>query len=76
METLRSLIRTLEVDQRMKLKLKCKCPSRSHGHKAGMCDGLATEPDGLCETCRGKTAEELSRFSEQDRPLAELSKSE
>jgi hypothetical protein len=43
----------------MKLERKCKCPSNSHGHKPGKCDSLATEPDELCETCRGKTAEEL-----------------
>jgi hypothetical protein len=60
----------------MKLKRKCQCPSKSHGHKAGKCDGLATEPDGLCEPCRGKTTEELSTITDEDRPLAQLSKSE
>ena len=58
---------------RMKLERKCKCPSNSHGHKPGKCDGLATEPDGLCETCRGKTAEELPK---EHQPLASLSKRE
>ena len=60
----------------MKLKRKCQCPSESHGHNAGECNGIATEPDGLCEPCHERAAEELSRLTERDRPLARLSKHE
>jgi hypothetical protein len=59
----------------MKLECKCKCPTSSHGHKPGKCDGLATEPDELCDTCREKTAEELPKIPEY-KPLAHLSKHE
>ena len=60
----------------MELGLKCQCPSESHGHGAGKCDGVARKPDGLCEPCHDKTAEELARMTEQDRPLADLSERE
>jgi hypothetical protein len=60
----------------MGLKHKCRCASESHGHDAGKCRGVATEPDGLCEVCREKTAEELSAVTEQDRPLAYISERE
>ena len=60
----------------MELEPKCQCPSESHGHRAGKCDGGARKPDGLCEPCHDKTAEELARMAEQDRPLADLSERE
>ena len=56
--------------------MKCKCPSKSHGHHPGKCNDLATDPDGLCDPCRDKTAEELSTITEQEQPLAPLSKRE
>ena len=27
--------------------MKCKCPTETHGHKAGKCNNLATEPDRI-----------------------------
>ena len=50
--------------------MKCQC------HRPGKCNGLAMEPDGLCEPCRGKMGEELSRITQRDQPLARLSKRE
>ena len=60
----------------MRLKNKCRCASEAHGHTAGKCKGVATEPEELCEDCRDKTAEELSAVTEQDRPLAYISERE
>ena len=60
----------------MKPKRKCRCPSESHGHNAGKCKRVATEPEGLCELCHERAAVELSTLTEQDRPLARLSKRE
>ena len=45
-------------------------------HLSDMRKGIATEPDGLCEPCHERAAEELSRITERDRPLARLSKRE
>jgi hypothetical protein len=56
--------------------MKCKCPSKSHGHQPGKCKDLATDPDGLCDPCRDKTAEELSTITEREQPLGPLSKRE
>jgi hypothetical protein len=53
----------------MKLKRKCQCASDSHGHKASKCKGTAIEPDGLCEPCHHRSAEELERITKRDRPL-------
>jgi hypothetical protein len=38
---------------------KCKCPTEGHGHKAGQCDQLATEPDRMCKPCHDKAAEAM-----------------
>ena len=32
--------------------MKCQCPSETHGHKAGKCAQIATEPDRMCKPCR------------------------
>ena len=56
--------------------MKCQCPSKSHRHKPGKCNDLTTEPDGLCDPCRDKTAQELSTITEQVQPLARISKRE
>jgi hypothetical protein len=45
----------------MKLKHKCQCHLGHTGTKP------ATEPDGLCEPCHDRTAEELARITEQDK---------
>jgi hypothetical protein len=37
----------------------CKCPSETHGHEAGKCNNLATEPDHMCRPCHDKAAEEM-----------------
>ena len=39
--------------------MKCKCPSETHGHEAGKCNNLATEPDRMCKPCHDKVAKEM-----------------
>jgi hypothetical protein len=39
--------------------MKCKCPTETHGHKAGKCNNLATEPHRMCKPCHDKTAKEM-----------------
>jgi len=39
--------------------MKCKCPSENHGHKAGKCKNLATEPDHMCKQCHDKAVKEI-----------------
>jgi hypothetical protein len=39
--------------------MKCKCPSETHGHEAGKCNNLATEPDHMCKPCHDKVAKEM-----------------
>jgi hypothetical protein len=31
--------------------MKCKCPTETHGHEAGKCANLATEPYDMCKPC-------------------------
>ena len=60
----------------MQLIEKCRCPSARHGHKPGKCKNVATVPEQMCDSCRDKSAEELSRASKRERPLRRLSKRE
>ena len=46
--------------------MKCKCPTETHGHKAGKCNHLATEPDRLCKPCHDKTAKEMHAARQPD----------
>ena len=39
--------------------MKCKCPAETHGHEAGKCNNLATEPDHMCKPCHDKVAKEM-----------------
>ena len=39
--------------------MKCKCPAETHGHEAGKCNNLATEPDHMCKPCHDKAAKEM-----------------
>jgi hypothetical protein len=39
--------------------MKCKCPSETHGHEAGKCNNLASEPDRMCKPCHDKVAKEM-----------------
>ena len=48
--------------------MKCKCPSENHGHKAGKCKNLATEPDHMCKQCHeGGKGNSRPRLSEKNR---------
>jgi uncharacterized OB-fold protein len=38
--------------------MKCQCPSKTHGHKAGKCGQVATEPDRMCKPCHDSWADE------------------
>jgi hypothetical protein len=38
--------------------MKCQCPSETHGHEAGKCTNLATEPDRMCKPCHDSWADE------------------
>jgi len=38
--------------------MKCQCPSETHGHEAGKCNNLATEPDRMCKPCHDSWADE------------------
>ena len=46
--------------------MKCKCPTETHGHKAGKCNHLATEPDRLCKPCPDKAAKEMHAALQPD----------
>jgi hypothetical protein len=46
--------------------MKCKCPTETHGHKAGKCNNLATEPDRMCKPCHDKTAKEMHAAFQPD----------
>ena len=47
--------------------MKCQCPSETHGHKAGKCGQLATEPDRMCKPCHNKAADEaMERLMDED----------
>jgi uncharacterized OB-fold protein len=38
--------------------MKCQCPSETHGHKAGKCGQVATEPDRMCKPCHDSALDE------------------
>ena len=38
--------------------MKCQCRSETHGHEAGKCTNLATEPDRMCKPCHDSWADE------------------
>jgi hypothetical protein len=40
--------------------MKCKCHSETHGHEAGKCNNLASEPDRMCKPCHDKAAKEMA----------------
>jgi hypothetical protein len=49
--------------------MKCKCPSETHGHEAGKCNNLATEPDRMCKPCHDSWADEAVNVTAE--PLSE-----
>jgi len=50
--------------------MKCQCPSERHGHKAGKCGQLATEPDRMCKPCHDSAADEAVQATAES-PLSE-----
>jgi hypothetical protein len=52
--------------------MKCKCPSETHGHEAGKCYNLATEPDRMCKPCHDSWADEAMPTAESDRQVLGL----
>jgi hypothetical protein len=48
--------------------MKCRCPSETHGHKAGKCDQLATEPDRMCKPCHDSAADEAVNATAESLP--------
>jgi hypothetical protein len=46
--------------------MKCKCPTETHGHEAGKCGNLATEPDRMCKPCHDKAAKAMHIARPQD----------
>jgi hypothetical protein len=54
--------------------MKCRCPSDNHGHKAGKCKNLATEPDQLCKPRHDKMAKELRQQPKSDDQALDLTR--
>jgi hypothetical protein len=50
--------------------MKCKCPTETHGHEAGKCNNLATEPDRMCKPCHDKAAKDMHAARPARRPTA------
>ena len=50
--------------------MKCKCPTETHGHEAGKCNNLATEPDRMCKPCHDKAAKDMHAARPTQRPTA------
>jgi hypothetical protein len=48
--------------------MKCQCPSETHGHEAGKCNNLATEPDRMCKPCHDKAAKDVHVARLPDQP--------
>ena len=46
------------------MEQKCQCPTETHGHEAGKCGKLATEPDHMCKPCHDKKAHAKNRPSQ------------
>ncbi len=44
--------------------MKCQCPSETHGHEAGKCNNLVTEPDRMCKPCHDSWADEAMPTAE------------
>jgi hypothetical protein len=50
--------------------MKCKCPTETHGHEAGKCSNLATEPDRMCKPCHDMAAKDVHAARPTQRPTA------